>query len=609
MSNEIIPKIPKIPKILVGSSSFNKLVLNSDLFVDKSLFIKEVIENSADVLLITRPRRWGKSINMDMIKCFLEIEVDIYGNRLEVTDCRNRRLFFGGDVDLDFGEKKNIKPLKVATTSSNIINRQGQFPVIYINFKEIKGANYEEILSGVMEQVINLFIDHRYLKKYLEHDDETLDIVIKNRLKRFYAGIPTIEDVKVSLKFMTELLFMHFGQKSYVLIDEYDTPINFAYLKFGDTKEFQLVTDLFSGILSSGLKDNQFLEKGLITGILRIAKANLFSGLNNIREYSLLDKNFSNFYGFTQDEVDDLLTNIPYLNLSESIKKWYNGYTFGNEIVYNPWSVMCCLSNNGKFETYWIDSGGTGLIDKTLISDKLQDDIQDLLKGNTLIKKIETKVSFLEIETSKTALYSLLVFAGYLNCVLENDDPEDKKYLLTIPNNEVKDIYLKRLIQWVSSKLDIDYSEYDNFIMLLVNSQIYKFKDEFSKYLLNSTSYHDLIQEKDYHNLLGGLMASLTRKYIIQSNRESGYGRFDHVLIPRQNTISGMQNETAIVLEYKLCKTKDTLQQSVVDGLQQMVEKKYSSTIHDYSYVKKIIYISMAFCGKEMAMEYEVVNI
>ena len=604
MSNEIIPKIPKIPKILVGSSSFNKLVLNSDLFVDKSLFIKEVIENSADVLLITRPRRWGKSINMDMIKCFLEIEVDIYGNRLEVTDCRNRRLFFGGDVDLDFGEKKNIKPLKVATTSSNIINRQGQFPVIYINFKEIKGANYEEILSGVMEQVINLFIDHRYLKKYLEHDDETLDIVIKNRLKRFYAGIPTIEDVKVSLKFMTELLFMHFGQKSYVLIDEYDTPINFAYLKFGDTKEFQLVTDLFSGILSSGLKDNQFLEKGLITGILRIAKANLFSGLNNIREYSLLDKNFSNFYGFTQDEVDELLTNMPYLNLSESIKKWYNGYTFGNEIVYNPWSVMCCLSNNGKFETYWIDSGGTGLIDKTFLSDNIQADLQKLVSGEDIVLPISKYINFSSIE-KPNGLYSLLLFSGYLNAHVV--DLYENIYSLSIPNMEVYHIYKERLLQWVYRQLNAQDNEFYSFVCLLTTGKIDEFRDQFQEFLQSATSMHQVGKKRAelfYNGFMLGLTSILSSNFILDSERESGIGRPDLVLISKPN-----KGNNAIIIEYKVVNTESELLAAAQDGLDQINAKNYDTKIRKQIHIKKILKISMAFCNKEMAMEYEVVNI
>jgi len=178
MSNEIISKIPKI---LVGSSSFKELVTQSDLFVDKSLLVKDVIEANAKAVLITRPRRWGKSINMDMLKCFLEIEVDAHGNRIEAKDCLNRKLFIGGEIGLGLnsGAKKKLEPLKIAKHENIIQDYQGQFPVIYINFKEIKGANYEEILSGVIEQVINLFIDHRYLKKYLEHDDETLDIIIK----------------------------------------------------------------------------------------------------------------------------------------------------------------------------------------------------------------------------------------------------------------------------------------------------------------------------------------------------------------------------------------------------------------------------------------------
>ena len=600
--------IPAPPKFLVGTDNFKKFLLQSNIFVDKSLFIKNVIEDSGDVILITRPRRWGKSINMDMLRYFLEIEVDEHGNRLESKDCINSKFFCEGELDLGLksGAKKVLPPLKISKYEDIIENYQGEYPVINISFKEVKGESYDEIMNGVKEQITKLFLNSSFLKKYLEPNNNTLATVEKNRLSRYYDGTPNLEDIKVSLKFLSELFSKHFHRNSYILIDEYDTPINTAYINFGDKPEFKSVTNLFSGIFSSALKGNEFLEKGVITGILRIAKANIFSGINNISECCLLDKKFSKSYGFTQEEVDELISHLPYPNLSEDIKKWYNGYTYGGEVVYNPWSVMQCLANEGAIDAYWIDSGGTGLIDKVLLDDNIQDDLQELLLGNGLVKELYKQVSFLDIETNYDIFYSLLVFAGYLNAVIANDDIEDLRYLLTIPNNEVKDIYMRRIIKWVSLKLNIvRSSDYENFILLLAEQKIDHFKQKFSEYLLNSTSYHDLIKEKDYHNLLGGMMASLVKKYIVKSNKESGLGRFDHLLVPRVGK-NLPNNDTGIVLEYKISNNRDDLAKLASDGLIQIDSKNYSAILKNYDHIKKIMKISMAFCGKELDMKYNI---
>ena len=339
----------------------------------------------------------------------------------------------------------------------------------------------------------------------------------------------------------------------------------------------------------------------MITGILRIAKANLFSDLNNVREYTLLDKKFSKFYGFIQEEVDELLVKVPTITTSEEIKDWYNGYTFGGEIIYNPWSIMLCLSSGGELDHYWLDSGGTGLVDKILLSDEIQNDLQILLEGKGIVKKIYKQISFKEIENNTDIFYSLLVFAGYLNPNLANDDDEYPRYRLTIPNKEVRNIYMERVISWVTSKLNIKVSDYDDFIGLLTDQKIDKFEQKFGEYLINSTSYHDLIKEKDYHNLVGGLLAPLVRGYMIESNKESGHGRFDHMLIPREN-----KGDSAIIIEYKVSETTEDLVSTAKIGLNQIINKRYDTKIKEHKHVKQIIKISIAFCGKEMNMQYQI---
>ncbi|HJD56513.1 MAG TPA: AAA family ATPase, partial [Rickettsia endosymbiont of Sericostoma sp. HW-2014] len=384
------------PRMFVGTDDFKALLLNSDIFVDKSLMIKELLEDSGAVTLITRPRRWGKSLNMDMVRRFFEIEVDEYGIQLPQEQRVNYKLFSGGEVDLGFDETKELKPLKIANVA-NSMKRQGQFPVIIISFKGIRGSSYQEIEVGIKSQIINLFAKHRYLERYIKQDEKLLIDAQKEILQRYFTGKLIEDDIKNSLKFLSDLLYKHFNQKVYILIDEYDTPINSSYMEFGHTEEFNQVLKLFRAIFGNSLKTNDSLQKGVITGILRVAKANLFSDLNNLTECSLLDERFSNSYGFTQAEVDELLTKVPTTTKPEEIKNWYNGYNFGGEVIYNPWSIMQCLASKGKLDHYWIDSGGTDWIDHVLLSDEMQQNIQALVAGKTITSSITKHINFADI--------------------------------------------------------------------------------------------------------------------------------------------------------------------------------------------------------------------
>ncbi|WP_342267968.1 AAA family ATPase [Candidatus Tisiphia endosymbiont of Empis tessellata] len=477
----------KLPKMLVGTDEFYDLVVNSDVFVDKSLMIKELLEDGGKVILITRPRRWGKSLNMDMIRRFFEIEVDEKGKPLPLEQKINNKLFLGGTVDLGFDETKELKSLKIADIASSM-KRQGQYPIISISFKDVKGSNYQDIENGIKEQVIRLFSNHRYLKHYIAEDANLLDDVQKEKLNRCFTGNLDQEDIKISLRFLSELLFKHFNQKVYILIDEYDTSINSSYIKFGKkSEEFEQVLELFRGMFGSSLKGNSCVEKGVITGILRIAKANLFSDLNNVTEYTLLDDDFSKSYGFTQAEVDDLLTKVPTKTSHEEIKDWYNGYTFGGEVIYNPWSIMQCLAHKGKLDHYWLDSGGTALIDKILLSDEMQEDLQSLAAGRSIISPITKQISFADIN-EPIGLLSLLLFSGYLNPTAKI--PEKNVYELSIPNYEVKYIYETRVLQWVTDQLKIDSSRYYSFISLLPAGKVEEFKERLQELLVNSTSFY-----------------------------------------------------------------------------------------------------------------------
>ncbi|MCC8483832.1 MAG: ATP-binding protein [Rickettsia endosymbiont of Labidopullus appendiculatus] len=594
------------PRMFVGTDDFKALLLNSDIFVDKSLMIKKLLEDSGAVTLITRPRRWGKSLNMDMVRRFMEIEIDQYGNPLQQEQRVNHKLFVGGEVDLGFDETKQLKALKISAYP-NILKRQGQFPVIFITFKSVEGSSYHDIEAGVKEQIHQLFQVHRYLSdsnKVNQNEKSDFDIYLSP------AKALTIEDIKSSLSLLSKLLYKHYNRKPWILIDEYDTPINSAYRRFGSNKEeFENVLDIFRGIMKSvfkkGTRDLELpVERGVVTGILRIAKAELFSGLNNPTEYSLLDENFASSYGFTQSEVDELLTKVPLETNPEEIKNWYNGYNFGGEIIYNPWSIMRCLASKGKLDHYWIDSGGTQWIDHVLLSDDIQKDIQDLVAGKTITSSITKHISFADIRQPE-GLFSLLLFSGYLNQSVKI--PERDIYDLSVPNYEIKYIYEKRMLQWVTKQLEIDNSRYYSFIALLPDGKIEEFKQRMQELLLNSTSFHQTGQKKAelfYSGFMLGIISMLGPNYIISSEQESGDGRPDMMMIPKVG-----KSDKAMVIEYKIAKSSEDLESIAKMGLQQIINRRYDSKIKEYSHVKQILKISMAFFGKNMELQYEVMTL
>ncbi len=604
MNNNLVLNDQTLPAIRVGSDDFKKLLLNSNIFVDKSLLIKEVIEDSSDVILITRPRRWGKSLNMDMLRRFLEIEVDEQGDLLPLEQKANNKLFIGGEVDLGLvtGRRRLLKPLKIAEYPNVIGEYQGQFPVIFITFKNVEGEECQDIEQGIRTQLRNLFEAHSYLSnssKLNQREKALVDLYLSEEINT--------NNIKNSLSTLAKLLYKHYNRKVWILIDEYDTPINSAYKYFGNNaKEFQKVLDLFRGMMKGVFKKETGapelpIERGVITGILRIAKAELFSGLNNVREYTLLDKKFAKYYGFTQEEVDEMLKKMPTLTEQEKIKDWYNGYTFCGEVIYNPWSIMQCLASEGELDHYWLDSGGTGLIDKILVNDEMQGNLQQLAAGKSITTPITKQIIFDDIN-KPIGLFSLLLFSGYLNATPV--EPEENIYALSVPNKEVRYIYERRVLEWVTNKLNIDSSLYYSFVSLLPAGKIEEFKERLQELLQNSTSFYQTGEKKAelfYSGFMLGLINMLTPGFIIESESESGAGRADIIMIPKQG-----KGERAIIIEYKVTKKEADLTHLAKIGLNQIINKQYDIKIRQYQNVKQIIKISIAFCGKNMDLQYQI---
>ena len=590
---------------LVGCDDFGELRTQSDVYIDKSLLIRDLIEGTESggknkVTLVTMPRRWGKSLNMDTVEKFLEIEVDDDGNILPEEKRVNRKLFTGGTIEIKKGRTKVLEPLKISQYP-DIMEEQGEHPVVSISLKDVLADSYVKLQSKMSRVISTLFRKHEYLVK-----STVLTQTYKKILNKYLHNELSEVEIEDGIRFLSELLHKHFGRKVWILIDEYDTPINNAFVSFGTppdsseefTPEFNSVLRLFRGILGSALKGNDSLEKGFVTGILRIAKADLFSSVNNLGTYTILSKKFVCHYGISEGELKELLPRVDLEpSIAEGLKEWYNGYNIAGNVMYNPWSVMMCI-NNGELGNYWIDSGGLGLIEKVMLDDSIQRDIHRLVHGQGIEIDVSTHVNLLQIH-KKDALFSLLLFAGYLNPV----SMDDSLYMLSIPNKEVRGIYFERIVEWVCGKIDTDKSILRSLSRSLERCDINTFTKDLKSLLSSSTTNLYVKNEKRaesfYNGFMLGVLSHFSSSYIMESDRESGRGRPDLVLIPKKAGKS-----IAYILEYKVAEKEDRLGVIAQEGLDQIEERNYKATIKQYEHISKILKVSISFCGKELDVKY-----
>ncbi|HQS83811.1 MAG TPA: AAA family ATPase, partial [Alphaproteobacteria bacterium] len=547
--------------IKIGTDDFKKLITESTLYVDKTILLKTIIEDAYDVLLVTRPRRWGKTLNMTMLQYFFGIPVKSNGEIDEEEQSKRQDIF---------------SQLKIGDHPDILENYLGKFPVIFVSFKEIKGKDYETIEVGVRDLIYELFTRHKYLLQ-----SEKLDDIQKKRFNKFITKDFDIAELKSSFFYLSEMLYTHFSQKVFILIDEYDTPLNDWYAlqlardTFSVQEEtyFQDVLELFKGIFGKALKGNDYLEKGVVTGILRVAKASLFSGLNNFGEDSILDEDYAEHFGFTEEEVNTLLhkSNIdknPETALA--LKSWYNGYNIGGLTIYNPWSIMNCIQNRGKFKAYWVGTASTALIEQALILDKFQEEIQTLIEGESVDMIADPKMVFADIKSSPNALYNLLLFSGYLTVErsIENDDTT-YNCEVKIPNREVRSVFSGSLQKWIAQKFNIDVNDYNAFLNDLLKGNVDAFTQKLKDYLETSASFFATgpkNSELFYNGFIMGLVSSVSSQYFVDAERESGVGRADLLLIPKP--LARYQN--ALVLEFKFGKLETDLHLLAQKALEQI---------------------------------------
>ena len=587
----------KIYTIKIGTDDFKKLITESTLYIDKTLLLKTIIEDAYDVLLITRPRRWGKTLNMTMLQYFFTIPVKP-----------------NGEIDDEERSKRSgiFSKLKIGEHPDILKNYLGKFPAIFISFKEIKGKDYETIEMKVRELIYELYAKHEYLLL-----SDKLSEGQKTRFKKFIAEDIDLAKLTNSIFYLSEMLSTHFSQKVFILIDEYDTPLNDWYalqlardtLSVQEETYFQDVLELFKGIFGKALKGNTYLEKGVVTGILRVAKANLFSGVNNFGEDSILDKNYAEHFGFTEGEVNTLLHKSKLDKNPETalaLKSWYNGYNIGGLTIYNPWSIMNCINNDGEFKAYWVGTASTALLERALILDKFQSEIQTLIEGGSVEMLADPKMVFSDIKSSPNALYNLLLFSGYVTTESVKQALDGITYIcrVKIPNREVRGVFMTSVVQWVESKFKADSREYRAFVSDLLSGDVPKFINLLKSYLEASASYFDSGKQAEvlYNGFMWGLFASsVTEDYYVEKERETGAGRADLLIIPKETS----PYQIAFILEYKIANKQENLKTAAQTALDQIETKAYLSKIKAYKNVEKVISIGLAFTGKDVEVAFK----
>ena len=542
-------------RIGIGLSDFKHLIEEDFYYFDKTAFIEEVIKDGAAVKLFARPRRFGKTLNMSMLKYFFDIE-----NREE--------------------NKKIFKDLYIEKTEA--FKEQGQYPVIFLSLKDLKASTWETMEKDIKSIISRMFLDHRYLLNDLDKFDTITfeNIIMKNT---------DLEDLKEALKFLTESLYKKYGQKVVVLIDEYDSPLVSAYIN----GYYEKAKNFFKTFYSLALKDNNYLQMGVLTGIIRVIKAGIFSDLNNLRTYTILSDVYTDSYGLTEEEVKKSLKDYGIEQEISNVKDWYDGYRFGDSEVYNPWSILNFLQDK-ELRAYWVDTSGNDLINDVLkkITKNTIEALERLFNGEGLKQNI-SGTSDLSKLLSEEELWELMLFSGYLT-VEEKIDQDN--YVLRLPNKEVRTLYRKTFFERYFGR----GSKLLYLMEALTENRIDEYEERLQEILLTSVSYNDTKKgnEAFYHGLIMGMGLYLEGDYITKSNIESGLGRYDFVIEPKNKT------RRAYIMEFKATDSVEKLEEVSKEALEQIENKKYDVSLKQNG-IKDITYMGIAFCGKEIKISYK----
>ena len=542
-------------RIGIGLSDFKHLIEEDFYYFDKTKFIDEIIKDGAQVKLFTRPRRFGKTLNMSMLKYFFDIK------KAE----ENRKLF---------------KNLYIEKTES--FKEQGQYPVVFLSLKDLKATTWEEMERKIIIILSDFFSEYEYLL------NELTGISFEN-LKNIIYRKADIDELTTTLKFLTKILYEKYNKKVMVLIDEYDSPLVSAYIN----GYYKKAKDFFKTFYSIVLKDNNYLQMGILTGIIRVIKAGIFSDLNNLSTYTILSDDYTDSYGLTEEEVEKSLKDYGLEYEISKVKDWYDGYRFGNSEVYNPWSILNFLRFK-ELRAYWVDTSGNDLINDVLkkITKDTVRALERLFNGEGLRQNI-SGTSDLSKLLDENELWELLLFSGYLTI---EEKIDWKNYILRLPNKEVKELFKDSFLEKYFGR----GNKLSDLMEALIENRIDEYEEKLQEILLTSVSYNDTKKgnEAFYHGLIMGMGLYLEGEYITKSNIESGLGRYDFSVEPKN------KNKRAFIMEFKSTDSEEKLEEVSKEALEQIEAKKYDISLKQNG-IKEITYLGIAFCGKKIKISYK----
>ena len=549
--------------IPVGIEDFKELIQDEYYYVDKTLLIDEMLMNKSKVTLFTRPRRFGKTLNMSMLKYFFDVK----------DKEENKKLF------------ENLK-----VSDSEYMSEQGKYPVIFISLKDLKGNTWEECLKRLKLFIFDLYAEFEYIREKMNEWDK----------RKFEKVLYEKEDADyiMSLKFLSDSLYRYYEKKVIILIDEYDAPIINAF----DKGYYNEAINFFQTFYSSALKTNNSLKYGVLTGITRIIKEGIFSGLNNLYVNTILSKDYSEYFGLLENEVIEMLEYFDMKYKIEEVREWYNGYIFGESKVYNPWSIVNYVREK-EIKAYWANVSGNTLLENMLdhAGESVYDDLKRFTDGESIEKYISDGTTIKSLLNNNDEIWQLLLYSGYLT-----KDEKQKEidvtseytdvYNLRIPNKEIRKYFGNMFLnRFFGTEVKTN-----TLMKALENGDIKKFEKTLGEIMINMLSHFDLDKEmeKIYQVFMIGLVGFLMGKYEIISNDESGYGRYDLAMIPIKS------NEKAYLMEFKISKTKKGMEERAQKALKQIDEKKYDTKLKARG-IKNILKIGIAFHGKEVKVAYK----
>ena len=548
----------------VGIEDFERIINEDYYYVDKTMLIEELLINRAPVTLFTRPRRFGKTLNMSMLRYFFDVK----------DKEENKKLF------------ENLK-----IYDSEYMSEQGKYPVIFVSLKDLKEDTWEECLESIKDIMYKIFNEYSFLR-------EKLNIVEKRQFDKIWEITGNERNFKTSLLDLSNYLNKYYGEKVIILIDEYDAPIINAF----DKGYYNEAINFFQTFYSSALKTNNSLKYGVLTGITRIIKEGIFSGLNNLYVNTILSKDYSEYFGLLENEVIEMLEYFDMKYKIEEVREWYNGYIFGESKVYNPWSIVNYVREK-EIKAYWANVSGNTLLENMLdhAGESVYDDLKRFTDGESIEKYISDGTTIKSLLNNDDEIWQLLLYSGYLT-----KDEKQKEidvtseytdvYNLRIPNKEIRKYFGNMFL----NKFFGTEVKTNILIKALENGDIKKFEKTLGEIMINMLSHFDLDKEmeKIYQVFMIGLVGFLMGKYEIISNDESGYGRYDLAMIPIKS------NEKAYLMEFKISKTKKGMEERAQKALKQIDEKKYDTKLKARG-IKNILKIGIAFHGKEVKVAYK----